>query len=170
MAVGTVAADRITVSESADAFVRGRSSCRNNTYRFSRPRGGMATESSIGESFRGIIEAIRDHAGVETAFGEPIEREGRTVIPVARVAYGFGGGFGEGAEVEADEEGDDPAEVGGSGGGGGGGAMTRPLGAIEVTDHETRFVPLGDRRRSLVVAGVAFVFGLLLGRSLARGE
>jgi len=128
----------------------------------------MATETSIGESFRGIIEAVRDHAGVETAFGEPIEREGRTVVPVARVAYGFGGGFGEGDEVTDDEEG--TVESGGSGGGGGGGAVTRPLGVIEVTDHETRFVPLGDRRRSLVVAGVAFVFGLLLGRSLARGE
>ncbi|MFW6376861.1 MAG: spore germination protein GerW family protein [archaeon] len=130
----------------------------------------MATESSIGESFRGIIEAVRDHAGVETAFGEPIEREGRTVVPVARVAYGFGGGFGEGAEVERDEDGEESAEVGGSGGGGGGGAMTRPLGVIEVTDHETRFVPLGDRRRSLAVAGVAFLVGLLLGRSLARDE
>jgi uncharacterized spore protein YtfJ len=167
MAVGTVAPDRITVSDCCRQALSERSS---KVYRFSPTRGGMATESTIGESFRGIIEAIRDHAGVETAFGEPIEREGRTVIPVARVAYGFGGGFGEGAEVEADEEVDEPAEVGGSGGGGGGGAMTRPLGAIEVTDHETRFVPLGNRRRSLVVAGLAFVFGLLLGRSLARGE
>jgi uncharacterized spore protein YtfJ len=130
----------------------------------------MATETSIGESFRGIIEAVRDHAGVETAFGEPIEREGRTVVPVARVAYGFGGGFGEGAEIEGEEAADEPAEVGGSGGGGGGGAMTRPLGVIEVTDHETRFVPLGDRRRSLAAAGIAFVVGFSLGRSLSGDD
>lgn len=130
----------------------------------------MATETSIGESFRGIIEAVRDHAGVETAFGEPIEREGRTVVPVARVAYGFGGGFGEGAEIEGEEGADEPAEVGGSGGGGGGGAMTRPLGVIEVTDHETRFVPLGDRRRSLVVVGIAFVVGFSLGRFLSGDD
>lgn len=128
----------------------------------------MATESSIGESFRGIIEAVRDHAGVETAFGEPIEREGRTVVPVARMAYGFGGGFGEGDQVTDEDEG--TVESGGSGGGGGGGAMTRPLGVIEVTDHETRFVPLGDRRRSLVVAGLALVVGVLLGRFLVRDD
>ncbi|MFT4932079.1 MAG: putative spore protein YtfJ [Natronomonas sp.] len=128
----------------------------------------MASESSIGESFRGIIEAVRDHAGVETAFGEPIEREGRTVVPVARVAYGFGGGFGEGDQVTDEDEG--TVESGGSGGGGGGGAVTRPLGVIEVTDHETRFVPLGDRRRSLAAAGIAFVVGVLLGRSLTRDE
>jgi uncharacterized spore protein YtfJ len=130
----------------------------------------MASESTIGDSFRELIETIRDRAGVDTAFGEPIERGNRTVIPVARVVYGFGGGFGEGAEIAEESEGEEMAETGGSGGGGGGGAMTRPLGVIEVTDVETRFVPLENRRRSMAQVAVAFALGLILGRLLARCE
>ncbi len=46
---------------------------------------------------RAIVEQVREQAGVEAVFGDPVTAEGRTVIPVARVSYGFGGGFGPGA-------------------------------------------------------------------------
>ncbi len=76
-----------------------------------------------------------------SAFGEPVERDGVTVIPVSRVAWGFGGGGSIG-----DAQG---------GSGGGGGNLVTPLGYIEVRDDGTEFKPLRDPRRELVAAVLA---------------
>jgi hypothetical protein len=58
------------------------------------------------------------------------------VVPVARVAYAFTGGFGAGkASAESDWQG---------GGGGGGAVCAFPTGALEITDQGTRFVPFID--------------------------
>lgn len=46
------------------------------------------------QSVRAIVEQVREQVGVEAVFGEPVTAEGRTVIPVARLSFGFGGGFG----------------------------------------------------------------------------
>lgn len=108
----------------------------------------------VGESFRSFVEELRERASVETVYGDPIESHGRTVLPVARVAYGFGGGFGRGGE-------DDDQSTGA---GGGGGVAAKPAGALEISDDGTRFVQHGDRRR----LGVALVAGLLLGLLLGR--
>jgi uncharacterized spore protein YtfJ len=43
-------------------------------------------------------ESLGSSATVKAVFGEPVHAAGRTVIPVAKVAYGFGGGFGTGHE------------------------------------------------------------------------
>ena len=108
-----------------------------------------------------ISERVEGSANVSTVYGEPILAEGKTIIPVARVRYGFGGGFGEGKGNE-DE---------GQGGGGGGGAEVTPIGVIEITPEETRYISFEDRSR-LIKAG--FAFGLIamfiLGRMLLRGK
>ena len=44
-----------------------------------------------------IGESLGSSATVKAVFGEPVHAAGRTVIPVAKVAYGFGGGFGTGS-------------------------------------------------------------------------
>ena len=38
-----------------------------------------------------LAERVGGRASVEAVFGEPIVRDGVTVIPVASIAYGFGG-------------------------------------------------------------------------------
>jgi uncharacterized spore protein YtfJ len=73
-----------------------------------------------------IGETVGQRAQVSTIFGEPVEREGVTVIPVGRARFGFGGGGASGSR-EGDE---------GSGGGGGGGVAVGPIGYIEL--HEGR--------------------------------
>ncbi|MBE0608739.1 MAG: hypothetical protein IH609_05120 [Dehalococcoidia bacterium] len=84
-----------------------------------------------------IIETLASRVGVRAgahaAFGEPVVREGITVIPVAKVRFGFGGGSGRGIEEKGDK-----GEVG-EGSGGGGGAMTSPLGFIEIKDGHAEF-------------------------------
>ena len=46
-----------------------------------------------------------------TCFGTPVEREGHTIIPVARVSFGYGMGFGGGAGGKESVSGFDAAPV-----------------------------------------------------------
>jgi uncharacterized spore protein YtfJ len=39
-----------------------------------------------------IAESLGSTATVKCVFGDPIQMEGKTVVPVAKVAYGFGAG------------------------------------------------------------------------------
>ena len=71
-----------------------------------------------------IAHTVGQRAQASAVFGEPVQREGVTVIPVARVRFGFGGGGGGGSR-QGEE---------GSGGGGGGGASVTPIGFIELRD------------------------------------
>lgn len=105
------------------------------------------------ESIRSIIEQMGQRASVKSVYGEPIECEDKTVVPVAKIGYGFGGGYGSSTEDD-----------GGSGIGGGGGVSATPVGVLEVTEHSTQFVHFTSRKRMLlaVIAGVAV--GLLWGR------
>ena len=99
-----------------------------------------------------IPASLSTTAHVKTIFGEPVEAHGRTIIPVARVQYGFGAGSGGGSMgARAENE----RQRQGEGGGGGGGVLCLPLGVIEISQTETRFLPIRrNSRRHL--AGAAF--------------
>jgi len=104
-----------------------------------------------------IGESIQVHANAKQVYGEPVERDGTTIIPVARVQWGFGGGgFGRGA-VER--------------GGGGGGAQAIPTGFIELRNGVAEFRPIVDRNAPLRFAAVgaaAFLAGLLIAKLTRR--
>jgi len=114
------------------------------------------------ERLSAIVDRIQDQAGVTQVYGEPVTHDGKTVIPVAKVAYGFGGGYeADGREgVNSTDEQDDGTE----GGGIGGGAWATPVGVVELTDEDTRFVSARDRKTRAIVAGVCLVLGYVLGR------
>ena len=76
-----------------------------------------------------IGQTVGQKAQVSTVFGEPVERDSVTVIPVAKTRFGFGGGGGTGTN-QGDE---------GSGGGGGGGAVISPVGYIELRNGGAEF-------------------------------
>ncbi|WP_458187397.1 GerW family sporulation protein [Haladaptatus sp. NG-WS-4] len=99
------------------------------------------------EQLQSVVERISQNAGVETVYGDPIEVGDRTVVPVAKVWYGFGGGGDE------------------SGGGLGGGVGATPVGIVELTPDETRFVRFSDARRVGIVLAVGFVLGVLFERN-----
>ena len=84
-----------------------------------------------------VIQMLADRvglrAGASAVFGEAVEADGVTVIPVAKVRWGFGGGGGRGIQ-----EGTEKGEVG-EGSGGGGGVMASPLGFIEIRDGRAEF-------------------------------
>lgn len=101
-----------------------------------------------------ISTRLAASGNVKTIFGEPVTVGNRTVIPVASVRFGFGGGGGElgGREGEGGRE----------GGGGGGGLVARPCGALEITPERTRFIPFPN----YAMIALAVAAGYLLGRWL----
>ena len=95
------------------------------------------------------VERVRDTAQWRAAFGEPQVFENKTVIPVAQVSYGFGLGFGHPSEIPEEE-----AILAAEGQGGvGGGAMSRPLGAIVVSEDDVYFEETMDAGK-IALAGV----------------
>ncbi|MFD1513959.1 spore germination protein GerW family protein [Halomarina rubra] len=113
---------------------------------------------------RNFIDRLSDAAAVESVYGDPVSVGEKTVIPVARVAFGFGGGAGSGM---ADEE-DDHDGQGGEGWGGGGGVRAAPLGVLEITDRETRWIQFEEGRENGRWLALGLFFGLLLGRRSRR--
>ena len=118
---------------------------------------------TIQDTLKGIAERVRETANVRTVYGDPVTAEGKTIIPVARVRYGFGGGGGSGNKGDDSDEGKSSQ---GTGGGGGGGIEITPVGFIEITAGETRYVSFDERRR--VVRAV--VIGLIAALFLLRGR
>ena len=101
---------------------------------------------------------LRARANANAVFGNPVTAEGRTVIPVAKVAYGFGMGAGremmvKEAEAEEAEESQEE-EDSDNGGVAGGGMMARPLAVIEVTPGGSRVKPVIDEQRLALAGGL----------------
>lgn len=110
--------------------------------------------------FQAISEKLEKSAHVKAVFGDPVEAHGKTVIPVAKISYGFGGGSGSNIAKN-----DSSKSENNSGGGGGGGIRTQAVGVVEISSEGTRFVALQPNWKSLL--GGALI-GLFLGLRLAR--
>jgi uncharacterized spore protein YtfJ len=127
---------------------------------------------STKELIDGAVEHLRSNASVKAVYGNPISAEGKTVIPVAKVAYGFGAGTGSGSRFKKNEHGKSPADGKGEGEGAGGGVAARPVGVVEITDHETRFVQFGAPKKlaisALIGTGIGLAFGWFLGRKTTK--
>lgn len=91
-----------------------------------------------------IAQRLGASANTKAVYGDPVEKDGVTVIPVAKVGYGFGGGWGHG---KSDDEGY----------GGGGGLGASPVGYIQIKEGRSQF------RRIPRFDWVAFALGLLAG-------
>ncbi|HEY1262118.1 MAG TPA: spore germination protein GerW family protein [Terriglobales bacterium] len=100
-----------------------------------------------------LHENLSKNAGVRNVFGEAIHSGDQTILPVARVAYGFGGGSGPAQEGSPRE-----------GGGGGAGVRLNPVGIFVISPSETRFVAAHDRKRNLGLVLVGVGIGVLLAR------
>jgi uncharacterized spore protein YtfJ len=90
------------------------------------------------------VTRLADHLGrnasASAVFGALVERDGVTVIPVARVRWGVGGGRGR-RKGQTDD-----------GFGGGGGVQAAPLGFIEVRDGVARYRRIRDPLRVAIAA------------------
>ncbi len=98
-----------------------------------------------------VLKAISDRIGgittVNTVFGEPKVMNHRAIIPVALVMGGFGACGGEEKRPSSEQ-----AQEEGSSGGGGGGFAIRPLAVLEVSEEQTRLIPVLDLTKILLAA------------------
>jgi uncharacterized spore protein YtfJ len=117
---------------------------------------------SVTTPFEPIAGVFERNLSIRHVYAEPVHHGDTTVIPVAKVAYGFGAGSGRRParrSKEATGQSGDLAGAEAQGGGGGGGARLTPIGALEVGPHGTRFIRYDELPR---LAG-AFALGLAAG-------
>lgn len=105
-----------------------------------------------GQFLAGLAQRFGATAKSTTIFGDPIDREGVTVVPVAKARWGFGAGAGRAAEN--------------GGVGGGGGVQVNPIGYIEMRNGGTNFKRIHDLSfNKIMLLGLS---GAILIRSLSR--
>lgn len=97
----------------------------------------VETTSPAGDMLGRFAERLSAATSVRTVFGDPIERGGITIIPVAKVGLGLGVGVGRSLK--------------GDGSGGGGGGQARPYGYIQIADGDAVFKPIRDPLVDVVV-------------------
>jgi len=124
------------------------------------PRYAESTGIKVAETLRSLGDHLQLGRSVRNVYGDPVIVGGRTVIPIARVSYGFGagGGVNEGEKAKS--------KRGGSGGGAG--MSARPAGDLEITEAGTRFFPFVDPARLGIALTVGLLVGLGIGRRSAR--
>jgi len=108
-----------------------------------------------------LMDSWKDTYSVRHVFGDPVEKDGMTVIPVAKVGGGGGGGMGTAG---------DSAENPGEGEGGGFGGMARPAGVYVVRADSVEWLPALDvTMLGMAGIGLAALMTLVLGKAL-RGR
>lgn len=117
-----------------------------------------------------VLRRIGDNLSVRRVFGEPVERDGIVVVPVAMVVGGGGGGVDDGGPSAPTATGGTarsvPTDRGARNGGGGFGMFARGVGVYVIRAGEVRFVPATDRT---LLAGLGMLIAArVLTRALAR--
>jgi uncharacterized spore protein YtfJ len=116
-----------------------------------------------------VLNHARDAMTVKRVFGDPYEKDGVTVIPVANVMGGAGGGGGSSAGVSAGT-GDAVATDGApeSGYGMGYGLRATPAGVYVIKNGEVEWKPALDVNRVALQRTGAIIVGLFVLRSIIR--
>lgn len=81
--------------------------------------------TDVEQLLKNTVEELDRLLNAKNVLGDPIEKDGSTVIPIVSYGFGFGAGGTEGAKT-------------GTGGGTGGGGGIKPIGAIILDDKGAR--------------------------------
>jgi uncharacterized spore protein YtfJ len=115
----------------------------------------MSEKQNEIERISQMVAQARDAMTVKRVYGDPIERDGTTVIPAASVAGGGGGGGGIDAEGQ-------------TGAGTGFGLRARPVGAFVIRDGEVRWEPVEDPVGKALIVAATITAALIIVRSMVR--
>lgn len=100
-----------------------------------------------------LMTGARDAMKASTVFAEPIEKNGVTVLPAAKIRGGGGGG-GDAA----------------NNGGGGFGLSAKPAGAWIIRADDVRWQPAVDVNRIILGAQITAIVALLVLRSIFKAR
>jgi len=107
---------------------------------------------------RSFVERVAERMGMQASakavYAEAVEFDGVTVIPVAKVRWGFGGGTGRKQRKR--------------GKGAGGGLQAAPLGYIEIKEGQTEFKPIRDPMSLVPLVAMGGLAGWVVLRSLRK--
>ena len=107
-----------------------------------------AEAGAADDRFSKLVESLGGTASAQAVFGAAVEKDGVTIVPVARVRYGVGGGGGRGPGRKKKRDDGDPDQVGY---GHGGGVQAVPVGYIELRDGQTSYKRIADPVRPLAM-------------------
>lgn len=119
-----------------------------------------------------VASGLGQTASVKNVFGDPIEVGDKKIIPVARIAYGFGGGYGQGAKnkipKQTNELSSETQLPAGEGAGGGGGMYARAKGVFEISSEGTKFISADANTQLLMGVAIGFLLKTFLFRRKKR--
>jgi uncharacterized spore protein YtfJ len=97
---------------------------------------------SLDETMKQVAKTLENEVGVKAVFGEPMKLDNHTVVPVAMLGLGGGGGLLPALLGKLGEK------ASGKAGGAGAVAMAvRPIGFIHESGDEVVFTPIQTRGR-----------------------
>ena len=107
-----------------------------------------------------IATRLGQSASVKNVYGEAIVAGDKTIIPVAQIAYGFGGGYGRSKKKlpKSNNQTENKKRKHGEGLGSGGGILVKPKGVYEISKQGTKFIPANYTR--VILTGI--IIGFLL--------
>jgi uncharacterized spore protein YtfJ len=105
-----------------------------------------------------ILEVV--DTGTGRVFGTPIVQDGVTVLPVARVSSGGGGGENTGPAAASDTHGT----------GGGLGVVAKPLGVFVIKDGRVTWRPAVDVGRIVLGGQIVAITALLVIRAFIKAR
>ncbi|MEG6616263.1 GerW family sporulation protein [Peptococcaceae bacterium 1198_IL3148] len=89
------------------------------------------------------MESIKEMVDVNTVIGDPVETpDGSVIIPISRVACGFGAGGGD-YSAKGEGRGEEPQKHP-FGGGSGAGVSVQPMGFLVVGNGQIRLLPVDN--------------------------
>jgi len=106
-----------------------------------------------------ILSQARDAMTVNRVFGQPIEKNGLTIVPVARVMGGGGGGAGRST-----------GESGATGGGAGYGLVAEPAGVYVIKGDDVSWQPAINVNRVILGGQIVAVVLILAIRAIVRAR
>jgi len=117
-----------------------------------------------------VMNHARDAMTVKRVFGDPYEKDGITVIPVASVMGGAGAGGGTGPGVKPEGASEEAGAEGAadSGYGMGYGLRATPAGVYVIKDGEVEWKPALDTSRVVLWRAGVVIVALLVFRSIVR--
>lgn len=115
------------------------------------------SRTDVLEVLQGVVDRVR--AGM--VFGEPVSKDGVTILPVARISGGGGGGGGSGQQSGGQDM---------DGSGGGFGLIARPVGVYVLRDRQVTWSPATDTTKVILGFQLLGFAALMIVRAVIKSR